>query len=63
LQNEADLLLHSVVRTGGLDLRTVNSQRFRKRENGVSPNNLQFSIFPIAATNRRILRPTHLWLN
>jgi hypothetical protein len=24
---------------------------------------LQFSIFPIATTNSRILRQTHLWLN
>jgi hypothetical protein len=33
------------------------------RKKGVSPNQLQFSIFPIATTNSRILRQTHLWLN
>jgi hypothetical protein len=28
-----------------------------------NPNNLQFSIFPIAATNNRILRLMQFWLN
>jgi len=28
-------------------------------EKGATPNHLQFSVFPIATTNRRILRPTH----
>jgi len=34
---------------------------YRKKWDG--PNQLQFLVFPIAATNNRILRRTHLWLN
>jgi hypothetical protein len=33
------------------------------RKKGISPNKLQFPGFSIAATNNRIMRPTHLWLN